>query len=71
MVIGGEALYRTLLPRAGRLYLTLVDTRIEDGDAFFPSWAAAEWREIEREEWAKDEANPFNLSFVSLERVLA
>ena len=71
MVIGGEALYRALLPRAGRLYLTLVDTRIEDGDAFFPFWAAAEWREIEREEWAKDEANPFNLSFVSLERVLA
>lgn len=71
MVIGGEALYRALLPRAGRLYLTLVDTRIEDGDAFFPPWAAAEWREIEREEWAKDEANPFNLSFVSLERVLA
>ena len=34
-------------------------------------WAAAEWREIEREEWAKDEANPFNLRFVSLERVLA
>ena len=69
MVIGGEALYRALLPRAGRLYLTLVETWIEDGDAFFPPWAAAEWREIEREERPRDEANPFNLSFVSLERV--
>ncbi len=69
MVIGGEALYRALLPRAGRLYLTLVETWIEDGDAFFPPWVAAEWREIEREERSRDEANPFNLSFVSLERV--
>ncbi len=69
MVIGGEALYRALLPRAGRLYLTLVETWIENGDAFFPPWAAAEWREIEREDRARDEANPLNLSFVSLERV--
>ncbi len=69
MVIGGEALYRALLPRAGRLYLTLVETWIEDGDAFFPPWAAAEWREVEREDRAMDEANPLNLSFVSLERV--
>ncbi|MFZ1538558.1 MAG: dihydrofolate reductase [Chromatiaceae bacterium] len=69
MVIGGEAIFRALLPRAGRLYLTLVDTRIEDGDAFFPLWAPAEWQEFEREDRAKDEANPFNLSFVSLERV--
>ncbi len=71
MVIGGEAIFRALLPRAGRLYLTLVDTRIEDGDAFFPLWAPADWREVEREDRAMDEANPFNLSFVSLERVLA
>ena len=71
MVIGGEALYRALLPRAGRLYLTLVDTWIEDGEAFFPPWSATEWREIAREDRAGDEANPFNLSFVSLERVTA
>ena len=71
LVIGGETLYRALLPRAGRLYLTLVETRIEDGDAFFPPWRATEWREIEREDRARDEANPFNLSFVSLERVTA
>jgi dihydrofolate reductase len=71
MVIGGEALYRALLPRAERLYLTLVDTWIEDGEAFFPPWSATEWREIAREDRAGDEANPFNLSFVSLERVTA
>lgn len=69
MIIGGETLYRALLPQAGRLYLTLVETRIKDGDAFFPPWRATEWREIEREDRARDEANPFNLSFVSLERV--
>jgi dihydrofolate reductase len=69
MVIGGEALYRAMLPLAGRLYLTLVDTRVEDGDAFFPPWGATEWLEVERETRARDEANPFNLCFITLERV--
>ena len=69
MVIGGEAIFRALLPRAGRLYLTLVDTWIEDGDTYFPPWDPAEWRELAREERAKDEANPFNRSFVSPQRV--
>ncbi|MBB3048378.1 dihydrofolate reductase [Litorivivens lipolytica] len=35
MVIGGEQLYRSLLPHADHLYLTEVDAEVE-GDAFFP-----------------------------------
>jgi dihydrofolate reductase len=69
MVIGGETIFRILLPKAQRLYLTLVETRIADGDAFFPHWNPAEWWEVEREERPKDDANSFNLSFVRLERV--
>jgi dihydrofolate reductase len=69
LVIGGETLYRALLPRAGRLYLTLVATRIEDGDAFFPPWEPAEWVENRRETRARDERNPYDLTFLRLDRV--
>lgn len=71
LVIGGEMLYRAFLPVAGRLYLTLVGTRIEDGDAFFPSWGPDEWVETERETRARDERNPHDLIFLKLDRVVA
>ncbi len=35
MVIGGAQIYEQLLPRADRLYLTLIDANF-DGDVFFP-----------------------------------
>ena len=71
LVIGGEMLYRALLPAAGRLYLTLVATRIEDGDAFFPEWSPEEWVETGRETWSRDEGNPYDLTFLTLDRVAA
>lgn len=46
--IGGGEIYRALLPRADRLYLTRVDVEIE-GDAFFPEWDVSNFREISSE----------------------
>ncbi|TKW68680.1 MAG: dihydrofolate reductase [Paracoccus denitrificans] len=43
--IGGERIYRDLLPRADRLLITEVDTVVEDADAFFPAFDEGEWRE--------------------------
>ena len=71
LVIGGESLYRALLPVADRLYLTLVATRVEDGDAFFPVWEPVDWVETQRETRAKDERNPYDLTFLQLDRVVA
>ncbi|MEM7729740.1 MAG: dihydrofolate reductase [Pseudomonadota bacterium] len=42
MVIGGEQLYRALLPRTGRIYETIVQTEIE-GDAYFPELDSHDW----------------------------
>lgn len=64
MVIGGEQLYRSLLPYAQRLYLTEVEGSIE-GDAWFPELAADEWVELERERLEEGE---WRFSFVTLER---
>lgn len=67
MVIGGAALYREFLPRAERLYLTLIH-RAFDGDTFFPEFDWREWRETAREDVADDPESGLSYSFLVLER---
>jgi len=67
MVIGGGAVYRQVLPLAQRLYLTLVDA-IFEGDAWFPEFNPAMWREIQRSGHSADVNNPYEYSFVTLEK---
>jgi dihydrofolate reductase len=68
MLIGGTDLYRQLLPKADRIYMTLVHAAFE-GDARFPELDEREWREVERMDCAPDEKNPWPYSFIRLERV--
>ena len=68
MVIGGAEIYRQCLPLASRIHLTLVHTRIEDGDTFFSDWRRAPWRETARQRFEADEKHACAYSFVSLER---
>lgn len=68
MVIGGAELYRQLLPRADRLYLTLVRAEIP-GDALFPPWDPAQWSTLGREDWPADPDHPHAYSFLVLERL--
>jgi len=68
MIAGGARLYAEALPRADRMYLTLLDGAF-DGDAYFPEFDAGEWREIEREEHpAGEDGAPCAFRFVVLER---
>jgi len=69
MVIGGAELYRTMLPMARRMYLTLVAAVLE-GDVYFPDWDPACWGEVAREERPRDERNRYDLTFLTLERKL-
>lgn len=69
MIIGGGTIYQAFLPHAQRLYLTHIDLNIE-GDTQFPDYQQhAQWQEISKESFAKDEKNPHNLQFVTLQRV--
>lgn len=68
MVIGGTDFYRQLLPKADRIYLTLVHAAFE-GDARFPDLDEREWREVERVDCVPDEKNSWPYSFIRLERV--
>lgn len=68
MVIGGAELYKQTIDRANRLYLTLVDTVIADGDAYFPQWDPTGWTRIHEEKHTQDERNAFGYTFLTLDR---
>ena len=69
MVIGGAEIYRQCLPLAKRIHLTLVHTRIEDGDTVFAGWRGAEWDESSCERHEADDRNAHAYSFITLERM--
>ena len=66
-VVGGGEIYRQVLGRADRMYLTRVHTVVE-GNVAFPAFAEEEW-ECQDTEWhAADEKNPFDYTFETWER---
>lgn len=67
LVIGGAEIYALALPRAERIYLTQVHAEVE-GDAFFPRLDPAEWQEVGRQDFAAVEPNPYDYSFIVLDR---
>lgn len=67
VVIGGADVFRQLLPRADRLYLTEIDAAFE-GDTYFPEIERSEWREIERQRHEPDARNAYAYTFLTLER---
>jgi dihydrofolate reductase len=66
-IIGGAEIYAQALPLADRLYLTQVHADVE-GDAFFPEFDLSPWQEVEREDFSASAANPYDYSFLMLEK---
>jgi len=67
-IIGGAEVYKQLLPRIERIYLTIVHETFE-GDAFFPELKETEWKEVSHVRHEADESNDYDYSFVMLDRV--
>ncbi|VFP82215.1 Dihydrofolate reductase [Candidatus Erwinia haradaeae] len=67
MVIGGGSIYQQMLPKAERLYLTHIDTKVE-GDIYFPDYNIRKWQVIFSKVVYADENNPYNLLFEILIR---
>lgn len=67
MIIGGADIYEQTLPRAGRIYLTLIHESF-DGDAYFPEINSNEWKETAREDIEPGVDAAFGYSYVTLER---
>ena len=70
-VIGGAVawVYALLLPRADAMHLTLVDTRVDGADTFFPEFAAGDWAETHREAHPADSRHASGYAFVDYLRV--
>lgn len=67
MLAGGAELYALALPRADRLYMTLVHAEIE-GDTTFPDFAADDFVERRRVDVPADVDNAHAYSLIMLER---
>lgn len=63
MIIGGASIYEQALPLVTKMYLTLIDQDYR-GDAKFPEYDAAAWKETERENHPGEPG----YSFVTLSR---
>ena len=68
IVFGGARVFEEFLPRADRIYLTEVETKV-DGDTHFPMLDPTEWREVERTRHPEDERHAHAFSWVTLDRV--
>ena len=63
-VIGGEHIYKILLPFTNKLYITKIDEDF-DGDVFFPKVKEREWKEASREIGHKDKKNPYDYEYIT------
>ena len=53
-IIGGEQLYIQALPFANRMYITHVDTTVEEAQTFFPEFDKNDWRTVRSEDCPSD-----------------
>lgn len=67
-VIGGGDIFRLALPRADRLYLTVVHAEVE-GDTFFPPFDDSAWALEEDERHEADYQHAYPFSFRRYERI--
>ncbi len=67
--IGGAEIYRQVLDRVDRIYLTEVDANV-DGDAYFPHFDRQGWQETSQEKFPANELNDYPHRFTILDRIL-
>ena len=68
LVIGGGEIFRLALPRADRLYLTVVHAQVE-GDTYFPAFDSDAWVLDEEERHEADEKHQFAFTFRQYSRI--
>lgn len=66
-IIGGATIYKLLMPKANKIYLTLIHEKF-DGDVYFPEISDEEWKIVDRTAEITDEKNPYNYEFITYVR---
>ena len=67
-VIGGGMVYRQMMERADKLYITHIHHRWEDADTFFPEIKESEWKLLSAERHEADDKNPYDYTFAEYTR---
>lgn len=67
-VIGGGMVYRQMMERADKLYITHIHHSWPDADTFFPEIDPAIWKQISAERHSADENNPYDYTFAEYGR---
>lgn len=67
-IIGGATIYKLLMPKADKMYITHINESFE-GDVYFPQIDEKEWKVIDEELGIKDENNPFDYKYVTYQRI--
>jgi dihydrofolate reductase len=68
-IIGGGQIFAETLNELDRIYLTKVDTVIEDANAFFPEIDHAHWKVVWEEAHEADEKHQYRFVIQQLERI--
>jgi len=68
MVLGGGEIYKMLLPKATKIYLTRVHASFPEADTFFPSIDEAKWTRTSKQDFDADEKHAYAYSFEVWER---
>jgi dihydrofolate reductase len=68
MIAGGEGVYGAALPLADRLYLTHVDTEVEEGDTRFPEVDLSDFKVVEEKSFPADEEHEHAFRIVVYQR---
>jgi dihydrofolate reductase len=67
-IIGGSEIYRQAMAISDRIYLTRIAAEI-DVDAFFPEINPSEWKLIDAQFSPADSMNPYDLLFLTYEKM--
>lgn len=67
-VIGGEEIYRILMPYCKKMYITEINKEFE-GDAYFPQFDERKWKKIKEIPGILDEKNNIDYKFVTYIKV--
>lgn len=67
-VIGGGMVYRQMMEKADKLYITHIHHSWEDADTFFPEIKESEWQLLSAEKHYADENNPYDYTFAEYGR---
>ncbi len=67
-IIGGGEIYKLALPLADKLYITEVQAKFPDAEAFFPEIDLSQWKEVSRTKHPMDKKHEYAFDYVIFER---